>query len=127
MAYRPSILKKMGQLVANAKKITKDELLATYQTYLQEMFSLAPRMPSIINALQHCFGYFSKKLTSQERSYFLNQLQQYKENRIPLSALLGLMKAWVIRFQEPYLLEQKLFNPYPEELMNLKDSGKVEE
>jgi len=57
----------------------------------------------------------------------MDPLQQYKENRIPLSALLSLMKAWVIRFQEPYLLEQKLFNPYPEELMNLKDSGKVEE
>jgi uncharacterized protein YbgA (DUF1722 family)/uncharacterized protein YbbK (DUF523 family) len=127
MSYRPSILKKMGHLVANAKKMTKDELLATYQTYIQEMFSLAPRMPNIINALQHCFGYFSKKLSSQDRSYFLNQLQQYKEKRIPLSALLSLMKAWVIRFQEPYLLEQKLFNPYPEELMNLTDSSKVED
>lgn len=124
MAYRPSVLQKMGQLVAHAKKMSTEEALSSYQKYIEEVFSTLPRTPSIINALQHCFGYVSDKLSSQERSHFLKQIQHYKEKRIPLSALLSLMKSWILRFQEPYLLEQRLFDPYPEELMDVQDSGK---
>ncbi|MDD4615255.1 MAG: DUF523 and DUF1722 domain-containing protein [Caldisericia bacterium] len=124
MAYRPSVLQKMGQLVAHAKKMPNEDVLSSYQGYITEVFSTLPRTPSIINALQHCFGYVSDKLSSQERSYFLKQIQHYKEKRIPLSALLSLMKSWIVRFQEPYLLEQRLFDPYPEELMDVQDSGK---
>ncbi len=127
MAYRPSVLKKMGQLVAQAKKMSNEEVLSSYQGYITEVFSTLPRTPSIVNALQHCFGYVSDQLSSQERSYFLKQVQHYQEKRIPLSALLSLMKSWIIRFQEPYLLGQRLFDPYPEELMDVQDSGKGNE
>jgi uncharacterized protein YbgA (DUF1722 family)/uncharacterized protein YbbK (DUF523 family) len=126
MAYNQSELQKMGRLVAQAKRLPKDHVIKDYQTHIQNMFAKLPRTASMINALLHCFGYVSDKLDAEERSFFLGRIQQYKEKHIPLSALLSIMKSWIIRFKEPYLSGQRLFDPYPEDLYNLSDSGKNE-
>ncbi len=126
MAYHQSGLKKMGVLVANAKRLNEKQVLEDYQTLIQTMFSKLPRTGSMINALLHCFGYVSDKLNTDERSYFLDLIQQYKEKHVPLSVLLSLMKSWIVRFKEPYLAQQTLFSPYPMQLLDLSDSGKNE-
>ena len=36
----------------------------------------------------------------------------------------GVLRAWVVRFDQPYLREQTLFEPYPEDLVQITDSGK---
>ena len=45
----------------------------------------------------------------------------------PLSSPLGLLRSWVIRFESRYLEAQALFEPFPEALVNLQDSGKSPE
>ncbi|NRV87693.1 uncharacterized protein YbgA (DUF1722 family) [Clostridium beijerinckii] len=37
-----------------------------------------------------------------------------------------LVKSYVVRFNIDYLLEQTYFNPYPEDLIILEDSEKIE-
>ena len=124
MAYNQSELQKMGRLVAHAKRLPEKQVIESYQKHIQAMFCKLPRLVSMINALLHCFGYVSDKLSSEERSYFLDLIQQYKEKHIPLSSLLSVMKSWIIRFKEPYLSEQSLFCPYPEKLADMSNSGK---
>jgi uncharacterized protein YbgA (DUF1722 family)/uncharacterized protein YbbK (DUF523 family) len=126
MAYNQSELSKMGRLVARAKRMPQDQVVQEYQNHIQAMFCKLPRIATMINALLHCFGYVSDKLSSDERSYFLDLIQQYKGKLIPLSVLVSVMKSWIIRFKEPYLSDQTLFNPYPEALANMSDSGKNE-
>jgi uncharacterized protein YbgA (DUF1722 family) len=36
----------------------------------------------------------------------------------------GIMKSHIVRFQEPYLAGQNFFDPYPEDLVTITDSGK---
>lgn len=126
MASNQSELSKMGRLVAHAKRLPQEQVLKSYQEHIQAMFCKLPRIATMINALLHCFGYVSDKLSSEERSYFLDLIQQYKGKLIPLSVLVSVMKSWIIRFKEPYLSDQTLFNPYPEALAKMSDSGKNE-
>jgi uncharacterized protein YbgA (DUF1722 family) len=72
----------------------------------------------------HAMGYFSDKISTEEKSYFLDSLERYRQGQIPLSVGIHIIKSWIIRFDEPYLGQQDFFDPYPEELMFISDSGK---
>jgi uncharacterized protein YbgA (DUF1722 family) len=77
--------------------------------------------------LLHAFGYFSDRLSPGEKAYFLDLLTYYRERRVPLSAPVSVLRAWIIRFDETYLADQALFFLYPEPLASLLDSGKGRE
>lgn len=64
-------------------------------------------------------GYFSNKLSKKEKDLFLDQLDKYREGRLPLISPLSIIKSWITRFKESYLEDQTFFYPYPEELMTI--------
>ncbi len=72
----------------------------------------------------HALGYFSKKLHTKEKAFFLEQLEDYRNNRIPISALLSVLRVWSVKYEEKYLLQQTFFEPFPKDLMDVSDSGK---
>jgi uncharacterized protein YbgA (DUF1722 family) len=63
-------------------------------------------------------------LTPEERKYFLNLLEEYRDERVPLSVPLRVIEAWAVGRDNTYLLEQSLLHPYPRELTEITDSGK---
>ena len=74
----------------------------------------------------HALGYVSDGLTPAEKGYFLDLLTAYREGRVPLSTPLSVLRAWVLRFGEPYLSGQAFLSPFPEALLSLRDSGRGE-
>jgi len=85
--------------------------------HLYEALKRPPRLGSNINVMTKAMGYFSSKLSKEEKSFFLSSIEKYREGKLPSSAVLNVLKAWIIRFQEDYLMKQTFFEPYPEELM----------
>ena len=124
MAYSQRHMRELGRVVASHKQVPIGELFEAYSTGLGQAMSRAPRYTSNINAMMHAAGYFSKQLGRAEKAFFQRELERYRERRVPLSTLLGILRAWVVRFDEPYLKTQSFFEPYPEKLMALSDSGK---
>ena len=78
----------------------------------------------MINVLDHGSGYFKEQLTGREKRFFRNRVERYREGRIPVSGVSTLLHAWAVRFGTDYLLEQAFFEPFPEVLQNVADSGK---
>ncbi|RBW69091.1 YbgA family protein [Bacillus taeanensis] len=124
MAYNQTQLKNMGRTVANHEKKSIEEVFKSYELYLYKLLKRVPRYTSNINVCQHVFGYFKNELSSKEKAFFLEMMGKYKEKKIPLSSLISLLKAWAIRFENNYLLSQTYFEPYPEALVEISDSGK---
>lgn len=124
MAYNQTRMRELGRLVASHKKIPTPELFEAYGTGLGMVMARTPRYTSNINAMMHAAGYFSKQLNREEKAFFRRELTRYRERRVPLSTLLGVLRSWVVRFDNPYLSAQTFFEPYPEALMALSDSGK---
>ena len=60
----------------------------------------------------------------REKRHFLEVLEAYRHGRTPLSSAVSILRSWVMRFESEYLSEQTFFNPFPEELMALDDSGR---
>jgi len=124
MAYSQKQLKALGGLVANPDKRPVEEIMAGYRAGLEVALGTAPRCASCINVLMHALGYFSKQLTSKEKAFFLDSLTDFREQRRPLSVPAGILKSYIVRFEEPYLARQTFFEPYPDSMVSITDSGK---
>ncbi|MFO7676989.1 MAG: DUF523 and DUF1722 domain-containing protein [Thermoplasmatota archaeon] len=121
LAYNQSKLKKLGQLVANAKNISVNQAFSEYEKNLYELFARSPRCSSNINILFHSFGYISDNLSKDEKDFFLKEIEKYRQSHISLASIISILKSWIIRFNEPYLKRQTYFSPYPEELVHAEN------
>ena len=117
MAYNQELLKEMGRVTANREGKSNEQVIQRYNTLLYSVFNKPPSHRSMINVLLHLFGYVSNNLTQKEKQFFLALIEQYKKEKITLNVLTHVLKSWVVRFDEPYLSKQTIFNPFPEELL----------
>ncbi len=124
MSYNQKELRILGRIVANHEKKDAASVFEEYGRHFKLALRAMPRHVSNINVLMHGLGYFSEKLTSAEKRHFLGSLEKYRAGKAPLSVPVGLMQSWIARFDEPYLAGQTFFEPYPEELLEITDSGK---
>lgn len=124
MAYHQDYQKKLGRIVANHDKLPFEEVKSSYYKMLKQVF-IEPLHPGKNeNVILHMFGYFSDQLSSAEKAFYLEQIKLYRNHKLPFPALMAMMYAWIIRFDVEYLKMQTIFEPYPKDILNLRDSGK---
>lgn len=123
MAYNQSSMRKLGKILGDHKKGKDKEVFVSYEKELGNCFSNVFKDTNMINSLQHMLGYFSEKLTHGEKMFFLNKVEEYRDERVPVSVLLGLVEGYAIRFNEKYILEQTIIKPFPKELIEMPKTG----
>jgi uncharacterized protein YbgA (DUF1722 family)/uncharacterized protein YbbK (DUF523 family) len=124
MAFNQSQLKILGKIVANHEKRNIEEILGNYREHLSILLNTTPQQKRNVNVIMHILGYFSKYLNTKEKAYFLDLLEQYSKNQVPVSAVMSILRVWSIKYESEYLLGQTVFEPYPKELITVNDSGK---
>lgn len=124
MAYSQSGLKKLGSIAANHDKKPLNDLFSSYEKQLRYLLSSKPSQNNYINVMFHIFGYFKNDISVHEKAHFLDNLDLYRNKRIPQSAVMGILAVWGVRFQRDYLKNQTIFEPFPRELAIIADSGK---
>jgi uncharacterized protein YbgA (DUF1722 family)/uncharacterized protein YbbK (DUF523 family) len=124
MSYHQREQKLLGKLVANHEKKSFERIVTEYEEHLTIAFSKPPRYTNNINMMNHIFGYFSEYLSPQEKNFLLNTFEKYRENKIPLSVPLYMLKAYALQYEMQYLLVQTIWCPYPEGLIDISNSGK---
>ena len=85
------------------------------------------RRQGMVNTLYHAYGWITEHLSSEEKQYLINTIEEYRDERIPLQGITRLIEAQAIRFKRNYLLDQILLRPFPAELSDLSDSGRGRE
>jgi uncharacterized protein YbgA (DUF1722 family)/uncharacterized protein YbbK (DUF523 family) len=124
MAYNQKEFRLMGRIVANHEKKPPSEVYKEYQAHLYSALAKPVRYTSYINVLMHAMGHFSEKLNKDEKAFFLDLMDKYRKGKSPLASDLDVLIAWGVRFGEKYLLDQTFFKAYPQELLDISDSGK---
>jgi len=79
MAYNQREMQLLGNVVANHEERPLSEVLANYEDHLRKAMESPPRRTSNINVLMHILGYFSKELSREEKQFFLETLELYRE------------------------------------------------
>jgi len=55
-------------------------------------------------------------ISKEEKKELLNAIEEFKNGIIPLIAVLKMLEIYIRQFNTTYLINQKFFHPYPEEL-----------
>lgn len=117
MGYNQAAMRRLGRITASQAPI--EDRMQEYSEELHNALRRPPNCRSWNNVLMHAMGYFSENLEAKEKQHFLRSLEWYAEGKVPLSAPLLMVLSWALREGEEYLLQQVLFEPYPEEFMGL--------
>jgi uncharacterized protein YbgA (DUF1722 family)/uncharacterized protein YbbK (DUF523 family) len=115
-AYSQIQLHIMGRIVAERKSKSLSDILLEYQNHLSQALKRPPKIGSNYNVLTKAAGYFTSKLSHEEKAFFLELAGKYRSGLLPISAPLSTLRAWIVRFNEAYLAQQTFFEPYPEKL-----------
>jgi len=124
MGYNQNEMRTMGNIVANHEKEDIEIIIKNYGEHLKKVLLNVPECCSMINSIQHAFGRVSKDLKKDEKAFFTGIVEQYRDERIPLSTIIHLLKSYAIRFNDDYLLSQSFLIPYPEGLVEMIRQGK---
>ncbi len=124
LAYNQTRYRSCGRIVANHERLKAGEVFVKYEEEMHHLLGALPRQGAMINTLLHAFGWISKGLSKEEKEYFLNTVEEYRDERVPLGTVLHLINSHAIRFGNEYLGSQVLLKPYPEKLAEITDSGK---
>ena len=117
MGYNQKELHALGRITANKERKEVDEVLSEYEQHLQKALARAPRCTSHLNVLMHVLGSFKRKISPKEKAFFLETLEKYRNGLIPFGSVQVILNAWIVRFEDDYLMKQTFFEPYPIELV----------
>ncbi|MEM2125199.1 MAG: DUF523 and DUF1722 domain-containing protein [Candidatus Methanosuratincola sp.] len=117
MAYSQGAMRELGKVVANQKATGIEKAFGLYREGLEKALLRPPKKGSVVNVLSHMLGYFSERLTKEERAFFTGTVENYRKGIAPLAVCLNLVRSYAIRFEVDYLLNQRFLEPYPPELM----------
>lgn len=124
MSFSQNELNKLWNILACYDKTNYEDVEKTYESFLYELFLERKTQKNFLNAIFHIFWYFKKYISSEEKQFFLDTLELYKEWRIPTSVIIHLLKSWAISHNIEYVLNQSILHPYPEDLIDLSDAWK---
>ncbi len=126
MSHSQKETETMGRIIANQEGLDFIELSALYRQHLARALKRPPKAASKENVFLHILGYFKDRLSAKEKELFLQNIQKYKNRKMPSSVLLAMLQSWAERFGQDYLLHQSIFEPFPGELVELCQDSQCE-
>jgi uncharacterized protein YbgA (DUF1722 family) len=109
----------LGKIAANHDGLDFEKQAGLYGEHLANALKRPPRTPSKANVLMHLLGFFKDQLTIQEKEHFLGSIRKYKDRKVPFSGPLTMLQSWAVRHGQDYVKNQTIFEPFPEELIEL--------
>lgn len=117
MSHSVQLYRELGALVARGKDLPLPDLLQSYQEQFMKALELHATVKKQTNVLMHVMGYFKKQLSAEEKQELLDVIGQYHGGLVPLIVPLTLLKHYVGKYSESYLMQQVYLSPHPAELM----------
>ncbi len=89
-------------------------MIEDYLQHLCYALKHPPRCGSNLNVMMYVMGSFSDRLSKEKKSFFLDSLQKYRNGSLPLRVNTSILRLWLKKFEEDYLLKQTFLNLIPE-------------
>ena len=106
------------------KNISNDEVFSDYKEKVLYTVSNGMNKDNKISIIKDLFERYKPMLNSEEIEMFNNLIDSYENQKIPFSTLGVVIRMYATRFKDRDVLSQTFFCPYPENLINITDSGK---
>ncbi|MEW6743631.1 MAG: DUF523 and DUF1722 domain-containing protein [Planctomycetota bacterium] len=117
LAHSPDHYKRLGQLVARAKREPPTVLRETYSRLFMEALAVRTTPRKNANVLLHILGFLKEHLGTLEKQDILAVIEDYRRGLLPLAVPLTLLKHYVNKHEVAFIQDQIYLNPHPKELM----------
>lgn len=112
------------KIFSHLNNMCKNEEYENYQKTLFQLLNKNRNTKKNIQTILDIYNKYEEYLSLKEKEVFVDNIVKYSKGKIPLSTALNNVKIYAARFEDEKILNQSIFNPYPESLINLMDSGK---
>jgi len=106
----------LGKIVANHETKNVMDVTQDYLTLFKQTLKHKSTIAKTVNVLQHMVGFFKKELSSDEKKELHLQIEEFRDEIIPLIAVMSTIEFLAKKYNTSYLLGQKFLNPYPKDL-----------
>ncbi|HLF15793.1 MAG TPA: DUF523 and DUF1722 domain-containing protein [Bacteroidota bacterium] len=117
LAHSPKHYRKLGPLVASAKKTPVAVLKRKYATFYMECLRVRTTVKKNVNVLQHIAGYLPEAFEPGGKKDILQVIENYRLGLLPLVVPVTLLRHSVRAHSIEDLKNQVYLNPHPGELM----------
>ena len=111
------------EILINKKEVNIEDI-ELYKKKVYEVLEGKRNKGSNIDISKKIFNIYKERLNENEINYFEKLLVLYEEEKISFNSLKIALQLYAVRFNDMEVLNQTFFNPYPEELVSITDSGK---
>lgn len=116
LAHCQATYRRLGPLLSD---LGGNDLPAVADTYIRA-FMAAMEKPvsrgSHVNAMLHVLGFFRDKLSPEERSAVVDQVEAYYRGEVPLVVPMTLLRVAQRRYPDDYVARQGYVRPYPDSM-----------
>ena len=116
MAHSIPRYQQLGKLLSDAGNQDPTELGNNLIAQLMECFTQPASRKGYGNALYHISGYLKKHLSAAERAEIKEQIDQYRDDIVPLIVPVTLLRSYFGRHPDPYIDQQLFMMPFPAQL-----------
>ena len=106
MAHSPEWARRLGRLVAGARRLDRGVLADRYRQGLRAALATPPSVGRHVNALAHMAGYFRERAGVAERRALADSIDDFRCGRATLPAPLALVRRQAARYGLDYLSQQ---------------------
>ncbi len=110
---------RLGLILSHNKKIDFEEIVSEYYNELVVLLSKNITYKKAVDSINHLYSHLKKKVSQHEKEFLLEKIKEFENKKIDYNTILSLIEMNAIRFQDKYLLEQTIFEPYPKELKKI--------
>ncbi|MEM7410296.1 MAG: DUF523 and DUF1722 domain-containing protein [Myxococcota bacterium] len=117
MAHSPAAYRTLGALVAEVAKTSRAEFRDQYEHLFMEALEKRATRGRNANVLNHCAGYFKKRIDPDARAELADLVEEYRQGFVPLVVPITLIRHHARMHDTAYLAGQTYLEPHPKELM----------
>lgn len=121
-SYDINIYSRLEEISKNNFNTEKE--IIEYERNLYDLLKNNRNYKKNIQSIIDIYNKYEPKLSMKEKEIFVDSVVKYSKGKLPLSALFTNIKLYAARFNDDEILNQSIFSPYPENLVDLSDSGK---
>ncbi|WP_233998627.1 YbgA family protein [Microbulbifer pacificus] len=116
LAHNQDATRDLGRLLADSKSMSEDELAFAVRGRIMQILSRPASRKDRTNALMHSQGHLREFLNKQEKAELQRLIEDYRQGRKPLSAVLTLLRHFLPRSPNSFIHNQVLLAAEPAEL-----------
>ncbi|MGH7812345.1 MAG: YbgA family protein [Candidatus Binatia bacterium] len=117
LAHSEHHYRRLGRIVAVAKQNPIRDAYEEYGRFFMAGMAVRATAKKHANVLDHMMGYFSQRLSPEERAELVQLIKDFRHQRVPLIVPITLVRHYVRKYQLEYLANQAYLDPSPKELM----------